>query len=174
MPKGKMRTQACFVSDKIDGPYTGRDVLCSDLAGWNSGTAQGGIVQTTEGSWFSIVFQDHGALGRIPVLVPVKFENDFPVFGYNGIAPEKVEVPDNRPDYKYSPLYSNDFTNSVWQWNHIPNKKLVTLTEKTFSVKTENPFYYQSDAVCRKNLKIKISGADTLARSDKPYRQNES
>ena len=137
MPKGKMRTQACFVSDKIDGPYTGGDVLCSDLAGWNSGTAQGGIVQTTEGSWFSIVFQDHGALGRIPVLVPVKFENDFPVFGYNGLAPEKVEVPDNRPDYKYSPLYSNDFTNSAWQWNHIPNKKLVTLTEKTFSIKTD-------------------------------------
>lgn len=137
MPKGKMRTEACYVSDKIDGPYTGGDVLCSDLGGWNSGTAQGGIVQTPDGKWFSVVFQDHGALGRIPVLVPVHFENDFPVFGINGIAPEQVEVTDNRPDYKYSPLYSNDFTNPAWQWNHIPNKNLISLNSNTFTLTTD-------------------------------------
>jgi len=137
MPKGKMRTEACYVSDKIDGPYTGKDVLCSDLAGWNSGTAQGGIVQANDGNWYSIVFQDHGALGRIPVLVPVKFENDFPAFGEAGCAPEKISVPDNRPDYKYKPLYSNDFTNPAWQWNHIPDKKLITLDSSTFTIKTD-------------------------------------
>ena len=137
MPKGKMRTEACYVSDKIDGPYTGKDILCSDLAGWNSGTAQGGIVQANDGNWYSIVFQDHGALGRIPVLVPVKFENDFPIFGEAGCAPEKISVPDNWPDYKYKPLYSNDFTNPAWQWNHIPNKKLITLDSSTFTIKTD-------------------------------------
>ena len=137
IPKGKMRTEACFVSDKIDGPYTGKDVLCSDLAGWNSGTAQGGLVQANDGNYYSIVFQDHGALGRIPVLVPVKFENDFPVFGNDGITPEQVKVLDNRPDYKYQPLYSNDFTNPAWQWNHIPDKSLVCLNSSVFSVKTD-------------------------------------
>ena len=150
MPKGKMRTQACYVSDKIDGPYTGRDVLCSDLGGWKSGTAQGGIVQTPDGKWFSIVFQDHGALGRIPVLVPVHFKNDFPVFGTDGIAPEKIEVPDNRPDYKYSPLYSNDFTNPAWQWNHIPNKQLITREPTLLTIKT--------DKIC-KNV---VQAANTL------------
>ena len=137
MPKGKMRTEACYVSDKIDGPYTGKDVLCSDLANWNSGTAQGGIVQAPNGNWYSIVFQDHGALGRIPVLVPVKFVDDFPVFGAAGFAPRQVNVPDLRPDYKYAPLYSNDFTNPVWQWNHIPDKKLISLTPDTFTVTTD-------------------------------------
>lgn len=150
MPKGKMRTEACYVSDKIDGPYTGKDVLCSDLTGWNSGTAQGGIVQTPDGKWYSIVFQDHGALGRIPVLVPVKFVDDFPVFGAAGFAPKEVNVPDLRPDYQYKPLYSNDFTNPAWQWNHIPNKALMKVEEDTFTVKT--------DKVC-KNV---VQAANTL------------
>ena len=150
MPKGKMRTQACYVSDKIDGPYTGKDVLCSDLAGWNSGTAQGGIVQAPNGNWYSIVFQDHGALGRIPVLVPVQFIDDFPVFGAAGFAPKEVNVPDLRPDYQYKPLYSNDFTNPAWQWNHIPNKAFVKLESDTFTVKT--------DKIC-KNI---VQAANTL------------
>ena len=137
MPKGKMRTEACYVSDKIDGPYTGKDVLCSDLANWNSGTAQGGIVQANNGNWYSIVFQDHGALGRIPVLVPVKFVDDFPVFGAAGYAAKQINVSDNRPDYKYKPLYSNDFTNPAWQWNHIPDKNLITLDSSNFTVKTD-------------------------------------
>ena len=137
MPKGKMRTQACFVSDKIEGPYTGKDVLCSDLADWNSGVAQGGIVQATNGEWYGILFQDHGALGRIPVLVPVKFENDFPVFGTDEKAPLNIKIHDNRPEYKYKPLYSNDFTNPVWQWNHIPDKKLVKVESGVFSIQTD-------------------------------------
>ena len=137
IPKGKMRTQACYVSDKIDGPYTGKDVLCSDLAGWNSGTAQGGIVQTPDGNWYSIVFQDHGVLGRIPVLVPVKFINDFPIFGEAGLAPKQISVPDLCPDYKYKALYSNDFKNPAWQWNHIPNKALIKLEADIFTVITD-------------------------------------
>ena len=150
MPKGKMRTEACYVSDKIDGPYTGKDVLCSDLANWNSGTAQGGLVEAPNGNWYSIVFQDHGALGRIPVLVPVKFLDDFPVFGAAGFAPKQINVPDLRPDYQYKPLYSNDFTNPAWQWNHIPNKALVELKSDIFTVKT--------DKVC-KNV---VQAANTL------------
>ncbi len=150
MPKGKMRTEACFVSDKIDGPYTGKDVLSCDLAGWNSGAAQGGIVQDTEGNWFAILFQDHGALGRIPVLMPVHFENEFPVFADNGKVQETVTVLDNRPEYKYNPLFSNDFTNAAWQWNHIPNKNLVKVDAHSFTVKT--------DKVC-KNI---VQAANTL------------
>ena len=150
IPKGKMRTQACYVSDKIEGPYEGKDVISSDLDGWNSGTAQGGIVEAPDGSWYSIVFQDHGALGRIPVLLPVKFENDFPVFGDNGIAPKEVNVPDLRPDYKYKPLYSNDFTNPAWQWNHIPNKELICREPGLYSIKT--------DKIC-KNV---VQAANTL------------
>lgn len=143
MPKGKMRTEACYVSDRIDGPYTGGDVLCSDLGNWNSGCAQGGIVQSKDGKWYGILFQDHGALGRIPVLLDVEFINDFPVFGKDGITPEQITVLDNRHDYKYLPLYGNDFTdeegnlNFFWQWNHINNPDLVSLKKKDFTISTD-------------------------------------
>ena len=145
MPKGKMRTEACYVADNIEGPWTGGDVLCSDLGNWNSGVAQGGIVQDKEGNWFGILFQDHGALGRIPVLVPVSFNtSEVPepvegpvVFGSTGQAPGTVTVLDNNPGYKYAPLWSNDFTNPAWQWNHIPDARGYKLEANCYSIETK-------------------------------------
>ncbi|MCR4580233.1 MAG: glycoside hydrolase 43 family protein [Treponema sp.] len=135
-PKDKMRTQACFVSDKIDGPYTGKDVLSADVAGWNSGAAQGGIVSDCDGNWYGILFQDHGALGRIPVLVPVHFENDFPVFGEDGKVPLEITVNDYKPNYTYKSLFSNDFTNPAWQWNHIPDLSLIERDSHSLHIKS--------------------------------------
>ncbi|MCQ2592827.1 MAG: glycoside hydrolase 43 family protein [Treponema sp.] len=148
IPKGKMRTEACFVADKVDGPYVGGDVLCSDLGGWNSGVAQGGIVQQNDGKWFGILFQDHGALGRIPVLVPVNFEEEMPVFGErseNGDwgVPGEVTVLDNRPGYVYEPLFGNGFCDGegklkgVWQWNHIHDEKLAWVENDVFRIRTD-------------------------------------
>lgn len=143
MPKGKMRTESCFVSDKVDGPYECCEVFCSDLGGWNSGTAQGGIVQANDGKWYGIVFQDHGALGRIPVLVPVEFNNGKPVFGIEGKAPAQVTVLDNRPDYKYQPLYTSGFLGNdgklspLWQWNHIYNPELANVDDQVLTIKTD-------------------------------------
>ena len=134
-PRGGMRTESCFVADSLEGTFRGRDVLCSDLDGRNSGVAQGGIVDTPEGKWYSVLFQDHGAVGRIPVLVPVSFQDDFPVFGVNGIVPKHPEVVSLRPDYVYEPLVtSDDFSYSAdengkislkkqWQWNHMPDNE---------------------------------------------------
>ena len=134
MPKGKMRTEGCYVADNIEGPWTGGDVLCSDLGNWNSGVAQGGIVQDKEDNWFGILFQDHGALGRIPVLVPVVFGQDgFPKFE---VMPE-LTVLDNNPGYKYAPLWSNDFTNPAWQWNHIPDARGYTLQNNLYTIQTK-------------------------------------
>lgn len=136
MPKGKMRTETCFVSDNVDGPYTPCNILCSDLGGWKSGCAQGGIVQANDGQWYGILFQDHGALGRIPVLVPVHFnEEGSPVF--ENPVPAQVTVADNRPDYVYEPLFSNDFTSSAWQWNHTPNLSLVERTSNKLTIRTD-------------------------------------
>lgn len=145
-PRGSYRTESCFVADSIEGEFTGKDVLCSDLDNWNSGTAQGGLVDTPDGEWYAIVFQDHGAVGRIPVLVPVTFENDFPVFGVDGKAPKEVKVKSTRPDYVYAPLNCNDDFNYVagkdgkvelkkpWQWNHEPNDNCWSVTEKPGSL----------------------------------------
>lgn len=138
IPKGKMRTQACFYADCLEGPYKGGDVLCSDLGNWNSGVAQGGIVQDKEGRWYGILFQDHGALGRIPVLVPVEFNTSAdPELAQGAVifkVQETVKVSDNRPGYRYQPLWSNDFTSPAWQWNHIPDKSALSLSKDTYSI----------------------------------------
>ena len=134
IPKGKMRTQACYMADQLEGPWTGGDVLCSDLGGWNSGVAQGGIVQDKEGKWFGILFQDHGALGRIPVLVSVSFGADgMPVFA--DVAGGTTVI-DNKPGYQYAPLWSNDFTNPAWQWNHIPDKAACSVEPSRYQLQT--------------------------------------
>lgn len=146
--KNQMRSEVCFYSNKIEGPYTGGQVLCADYNNWNSGAAQGGIVQTSDSSWFAVLFQDHGALGRIPILIPVNFSSDFPVFlNQNGNVLQTVKVPDNRPDYVYKKLYGSDFLDDngklyhFWQWNHIHNPSLGYFTEingkNCLSIKTD-------------------------------------
>ena len=137
-PKGSMRTEICFVSDNIEGPYEGKDILCDDRNYCHQGVAQGGIVDTPGGKWYAVLFQDSGAVGRIPVLVPVHFENDFPVLGVNGKVPERFEVASTRPYYRYEPVYTSKFFDEdaewtdekhpvlrkPWQWNHIPQMDL--------------------------------------------------
>lgn len=118
------RCEACYVADQIDGPYTGGDVLDTDGGYCNQGVAQGGIVDTPEGDWYAVLFRDMGAVGRLPVLVPVSWKEDFPVFGMNGEIPVELELVDVRPDYAYAPLYGDDDFDSwkpFWQWNHVPD-----------------------------------------------------
>lgn len=134
--KNQMRSEACFYSDKIEGPYAGGEVLCADFDDWNSGAAQGGVVQTVDGSWFAILFQDHGALGRIPILIPVDFSSALPEFlSQKGKVLKTMKVPDSRPDYVYKKLYGSSFLDEnkklqhYWQWNHIHNPSLGYFTQ---------------------------------------------
>lgn len=140
-PKAGMarRTQMCFAADSLDGEFRGGVVLDDDRGYFNQGVAQGGIVDTPDGKWYSILFQDSGAVGRIPVLVPVEWKEGFPVFGIRGKVPAKVSTSSSRPYYPYEPLYtSDDFHYAAdetgharlkkqWQWNHEPNPELWSI-----------------------------------------------
>ena len=70
-----MRTEACFYSDSLEGEFTGGDVLCDDRGYCGQGVAQGGIVDTPDGKWYAMLFQDSGAVGRIPILLPVTWKD---------------------------------------------------------------------------------------------------
>jgi beta-xylosidase len=130
------RVEACFSADSLGGEFTGKDVLDDDMGFFNMGVAQGGIVDTPDGDWYAILFQDQGAIGRVPVLVPVHWENDFPIFGIDGKVPTCINTKSTRPDHVYAPLVSSDefnyfpnangkiHLNNVWQWNHIPSDNL--------------------------------------------------
>lgn len=124
------RTESCFVADSLDGEFVGCDVLNDDRGYCGQGVAQGGIVDTPEGKWYALLFQDSGAVGRIPILIPVTWENDFPVFGDHGRIPEHFAVESTRPGYRYKPLVeSDDFRGELkdcWQFNHEPDLSLIT------------------------------------------------
>lgn len=123
------RTESCFVSDSLTGEFTGSDVVTDDRGYCGQGVAQGAIVDTPEGKWYALLFQDSGAIGRIPVLIPVEWRGDFPVFGRDGKVPEFFEVKSERPGYTYTPLLqSDDFKTPFkpcWQFNHEPDLSLV-------------------------------------------------
>ncbi|GAB2461367.1 glycosyl hydrolase [Hymenobacter qilianensis] len=130
-PKDGMRTVVIHRADKITGPYEGR-VALQDL-----GVAQGGLIDTPDGQWYSYLFRDFGAVGRIPYLVPVTWADGWPVLGTAGKAPQTLALPpskglipgivasdefDRRPGAPALPL--------VWQWNHNPDNALWSLTDR--------------------------------------------
>ncbi len=130
-PRGGMRTVVIHRADKITGPYEGR-VGLQDL-----GVAQGGLINTPKGEWYSYLFRDYGAVGRIPYLVPVKWEDGWPVLGVNGKVPETLDLPASKGLIPWI-VASDEFNRKkrepalplVWQWNHNPDNKLWSLSER--------------------------------------------
>ena len=120
----KRRIQVCFRADSIDGNYEHKIVLDDDIGFNNAGVAQGGIVDTPDGEWYAHLFQDHGAVGRIPVILPVHWQDGWPIFGDNGKVPEVMPYP--LPPQKTQPLLTSDEFDTLtlplqWQWNHNPD-----------------------------------------------------
>ena len=130
-----MRREICYRSTSLLGPYERRIVLEDDMGYHNKGVAQGAIFDLPDGSWCSMLFQDHDAVGRIPYLLPLRWEEDWPVLGYNGKVPESFTVPLKTCEGK--PLViSDDFNHTEnrlalnWQWNHNPENSLWSFTER--------------------------------------------
>ena len=134
------RTEACFVTDDLAGVWAGGDVFDGDLDGLHSGPAQGGVVDTPDGRWFAVVFQDRGAAGRIPVLIPVTWNRfGYPVFGGAGHA---VSNACTRPGWTAQPLYADDdFTSpalkNVWQFNHEPREGCWETGNGAYVIRTD-------------------------------------
>jgi beta-xylosidase len=130
-PRGGMRSVLIHRADKITGPYEGR------LALQDKGVAQGGLVNTPDGRWFAYLFRDYGAVGRVPYLVPLKWEDGWPVLGIDHKAPDTVALPAN---ISLIPgiISSDDFNRRdrepdlplVWQWNHNPNNQLWSVKQR--------------------------------------------
>lgn len=130
-PRGVMRTVVVNRADNLMGPWEGKIVL------QDKGVAQGGIVDTPDGKWFAYMFQDHGSVGRIPFLVPMKWVDGWPVLGVNGKVPDTLDLPASKG--LIPGIVNNDeFTRKkgepalplVWQWNHNPDNKLWSVTER--------------------------------------------
>ncbi|GAB3995182.1 glycoside hydrolase family 43 protein [Spirosoma daeguense] len=130
-PRGGMRTVVIHRADKLTGPWEGK-VALHDL-----GVAQGGLIDTPNGRWYAYLFRDFGGVGRIPYLVPVKWEGGWPVLGVDGKVPQTLDLPVSK-GFIPGIVASDEFTRKkgepalplVWQWNHNPANSLWSVSER--------------------------------------------
>lgn len=154
------RTQVCFTADSLEGEFVEHEVLSDDMGFRNQGVAQGGVVDTPEGRWYAMLFQDHGAVGRMPVLVPVTWQDGLPMFGREGKVPPVTPARGTRPDYRYEPLYTSDSfpclrdwqgkyeLKKQWQWNHEPDPRL-------WGIREGGGLWIRTDKICSNVLQAK-------------------
>ena len=128
-PKNDIRTQLVFRADKITGPYEGRIFL------HDQGVAEGCLIDSPKGDWYAMLFQDNGAVGRTPFLVPVKWEDGWPVAGNNGKVPQTLNIQVTNTPLPAS-VASDEFDSGIsqlvlqWQWNHNPDNRYWSLKQR--------------------------------------------
>lgn len=130
-PRNGMRTVLVHRAEQLTGPYEGRVAL------QYKGIAQGGLIDTPNGDWYAMLFGDRGAVGRIPYLMPVTWQDDWPVFGVERdgerIVPDELTIP-VQPIGVQGIVTSDEFNGPTlplaWQWNHNPDNRFWSLTQR--------------------------------------------
>ena len=131
-PRNGMRTVVIHRADQLTGPYEGRVAL------QYQGIAQGGLIDTPEGDWYAMLFGDRGAAGRIPYLVPVTWDDGWPVLGRDGMVPATIDRSlDGKPVGNTNVaglVVSDEFDQGslplAWQWNHNPDRDHWSLSAR--------------------------------------------
>lgn len=132
-PNGGKRRQLCYRADKITGPYEKKVILCDNYAGFPY-VGQGTIVDDAQGNWYGWIFQDRGAVGRVPTLSPCRWIDGWPIIGdAEGHVPATMTLP-LKADKKIPLVVSDEFSDGKmklnWQWNHNPVDEAYSLTER--------------------------------------------
>jgi beta-xylosidase len=127
--------QAVFRSKNIFGPYEEKMLLEKNINGKANTIHQGALIETQTGEWWTILQQDLGAMGRMPNLQPVKWNNDWPEIGNKGIPYSSYTKPKVGTTFPRSILPTSDNFRSYpigmqWQWNHNPDNAAWSLFER--------------------------------------------
>jgi beta-xylosidase len=140
-PAGGVATgwQSVFRAKDVGGPYEHRIVLAQGATAIN-GPHQGALVDTPDGAWWFVHFQDKAAYGRIVHLQPVAWRDGWPVIGHDPDAdgtgepvlvhrkPELIDGPASVP------ATSDEFNSATlglqWQWQANPAAGWHSLTER--------------------------------------------
>lgn len=175
---GISRCELCYRSKTLLGEYKGKTVLCDSMGYYGNGVAQGGIVDTPEGDWYALLFQDHGSVGRVPCLQPVKWTDGWPMIGKNGEAVSEISVYSAEQEWNESSFmsndefdYSEDKLSLYWQWNHNPDNENWSVTERPgyfriTTAKTARDIFHARNTlthrtegpVCTAEVKLDYSG----------------
>ena len=130
---GRHRREVCYRADDIHGPYEKNVILESDFGGFPY-VGQGTIVDTEDGDWYGIIFQDRGGVGRVLTVSPCRWIDGWPQIGdEEGKVPNRVRaLKSNQP--AASIVKSDDFSSEKlglhWQWNHNPVDNAWSLSER--------------------------------------------
>jgi beta-xylosidase len=132
---GTTGRQICLRSDDIYGPYESKEVINDDHTYPGNGLHQGGMVQLKDNSWWFIIMQDRGPIGRVPNLEPVTWVDGWPILGEKGKGVETYKKPVLGQKIPIVvPGTSDDFSAAKlglqWQWNHNPDDQKWSLKER--------------------------------------------
>ena len=132
----------CLRSRSLDGPWEEREVMCQGARWGHHHILQACLIPLASGQTWAMAFADMGELGRIPHLVPVHWLDGWPVFGdwaEGTLTLRKPLVragqtePDARPAQP-TLATSDDFSSPQlglqWQFNHNPDPRHYSLTER--------------------------------------------
>ncbi len=140
----------CLRSKNIYGPYEMRILLNGPSISGGSQIHQGGPIDTVTGEWWFYVFQDGQGLGRRDILIPMQWQNDWPILGDPstvknvtiagktypiGSVPVTYKKPDVGETYPILTIPNSDEFSSTtmgvqWQWNHYPDNTKWSLSER--------------------------------------------
>jgi beta-xylosidase len=167
-PRGGMRTVLVYRADNIYGPYEGKVAL------QDRGIAQGGLIDTPDGKWFTYLFRDYGSVGRIPYLAPVTWEDGWPILGVDGKVPQTLDLPASTgliPNIVASDEFNRKENDHklplVWQWNHNPVDSLWSLTDRKGYLRlttgrTDENFVQARNTLTQRTIGPVCSGATAL------------
>jgi xylan 1,4-beta-xylosidase len=139
----------CLRSKSIYGPYDMRILLKGPSIPGGAQIHQGGPIDTPTGEWWFYVFQDGNGLGRRDILIPMQWQDNWPILGDPatvknvmiggksypmGSVPVTYKKPNVGGTYPIKNIPNSDEFNSAnlgvqWQWNHYPDTAKWSLSE---------------------------------------------
>jgi hypothetical protein len=132
---------------------------------------QGGIVQIQSGEWWGWSMMDHNSVGRLVCLSPVTWQNGWPFFGLPGnltrsprtwVKPNTGFTSVPKVPYERNDDFSGPKLKNVWQWNHVPDDKKWSLSERKgylrlHSLPAEN-FWHAKNSLTQRGIGPESTG----------------
>jgi beta-xylosidase len=168
--------QMVTIADSIDGPWKIERMVQGESLGITTVAPlraqpndrgltlhQGGIVDTPSGEWWSVIMSDHGSAGRMVALVPITWDDGFPLIGLPGnlrkapntwVKPSTGYAQDPKPAFIHDDNFDGSRLNPHWQWNHVPDDSKWSITEKPGVLRLHslpaNNFYSARNSLCQR------------------------
>ena len=168
--------QMVAVADSIDGPWKVTRMVQAESLGVTSAAPgraqandrglwihQGGMCDTPSGEWWGIIMSDHGSAGRMVNLVPITWDDGLPLIGLPGnlrkapntwVKPNTGLTEDPKPAFVHDDNFDSGKLNPLWQWNHVPDGRKWSLTEKPGVLRLHSlpaaDFYSARNSLCQR------------------------